>query len=142
MGAGVPDTSVPDTSVADASVSDTGVSGAGGFELVPGVSSPSAAAAAAGVCLALGRGGVAVIAGGSPGEITDAVEKFETVVIIKPSPAVTPFVREKGLDFVYCRDLGGAGELVTESPEDITDEKFPYFSLFIVSKGLNRCRET
>ena len=113
-----------------------------GFELVPGVSSPSAAAAEAGVCLCLGSGGVAVVAGGALRDIESAVEKFESVVVLKPARGIAPLVREKGLDFVYCRDLGGEGHLVTGRGEDIADGDFPYFSLLIVSKKLNRCRET
>lgn len=112
-----------------------------GFELVPGVSSPSAAAAEAGVCLALGGGGVAVVAGGLPEEVEAAVERFETVVVLKPAPGIAPLIRKKGLDFVFCRDLGGESQLVTARPEDIAGDSFPYFSLFIISKRLNKCRE-
>lgn len=119
-----------------------GAGGFCGFELVPGVSSPSAAAAAAGVCLGLGNGGVAVVTGGALRDIESAVEKFESVVVLKPAPGIAPLVREKGLDFVYCRDLGGEGHLVTGREEDIADEDFPYFSLLIISKRLNKCRET
>lgn len=118
----------------------------GNFELVPGVSSPSAAAAAAGVCLGLGSDRIAVVPGVAPDEeIKHAVENFETVVVMKPVRArpLVELVKGRGLDFVYCRDIGGGGHFITSSAADVEAGDFPYFSLFIISgRRPDGCPET
>lgn len=110
----------------------------GVLELIPGVSSPSAAAAAAGVCLGLGEGGVALVAGSSGAKkIEESVERFESVVVLKPSRDIVSLIKEKGWEFVFCRDVGGEKHLVTDDESEITDVQ--YFSLFIISRVLNKC---
>ncbi|QMU55633.1 MAG: hypothetical protein GKS04_00265 [Candidatus Mycalebacterium zealandia] len=115
----------------------------GNFELIPGVSSPSAAAASADVCLGLGSDRIAVLPGGcSEREMEDAIGGFETVVIMKPprARALVKLIREKGLGFVYCRDVGGENQFITSKPADLEDGDLPYFSLFIISKRFDGCR--
>ncbi len=115
----------------------------GDFELIPGVSSPAAAAAEAGVCLGLGDDKMAVVPGAAPPEeIRLAIDRFETVVVIKPvcADSLLELLREKNLEFVYCRDIGGEKHFITDRADDIEGGDFPYFSLFIIAKRLNRCR--
>ncbi|WP_462137118.1 CbiX/SirB N-terminal domain-containing protein [Candidatus Mycalebacterium sp.] len=115
----------------------------GDFELIPGVSSPSAAAASADVCLGLGSDRIAMLPGGcSEREMEDAIGGFETVVIMKPPRAggLVKLIREKGLGFVYCRDIGGENQFITSKPAEIEDGDLPYFSLFIISKRFDGCR--
>ncbi|MGI9558476.1 MAG: precorrin-2 C(20)-methyltransferase [Thermodesulfobacteriota bacterium] len=115
----------------------------GSFELIPGVSSLSAAGCAADVCLGLGSDRIVVIAGSvSASEIRSAADSFETVVVIKPRGAsgVAQMIKEGGYEFVYCKDVSGDGQVITQHPEDISDGDLPYFSLFIISKRLNKCR--
>ncbi len=114
----------------------------GRFELIPGVSSLSAASVSSDVCLGIGSDKIAVIPGlSSRREIESAVDSFETVVVVKPSRSggIADIIKEKNLEFVYCRDIGGAGHFITGDPADIENGEFPYFSLFIISKKLNRC---
>lgn len=115
----------------------------GYFELVPGVPSPTAAAAEAGVCLALGDDRIAVIPGvAGAREMEIAVDSFETVIVVKPVRAdkIVELAEKKNLELVYCRDLGGKRHLITASADSIKAGDFPYFSLFIIAKRLNRCR--
>lgn len=115
----------------------------GDFELIPGVLSPSAAAASADVCLGLGSDRIAVLPGCcSEHEMEDAMNGFETVVIMKPPRAggLVRLIGKKGLGFVYCRDIGGRDQFITSKPADIEAGDLPYFSLFIISKRLDGCR--
>ncbi len=112
----------------------------GNFELIPGVSSPSAAAAAAAVCLGLDNDKIAVIPGGSPERDMElALERFETVVVLKPTRAavLARLIREKGLEFLFCRDIGGEEHFITGCAAEIEDSKIRYFSLLIISKRIN-----
>ncbi len=120
----------------------------GGFgapvEMVPGVSSPMAAAAAAGVSLGLGNDTIALVSGAIDyGEMEKLVDDFDTVVFMKPvaADAVIRLAENGRLRCFYCSDIGGDEQIVSCDMDGINADDIEYFSLFIASKRPQRCPE-
>ena len=109
-------------------------------EFVPGISSVSAAAAAAGVPLALADETVAILPATTDEEkILQALISFDTVVLLKISRAfdrVYEMLKQLKLEFhaVFVRRVGSADEDVITDLASLAGKKLDYLSLLIVKK--------
>lgn len=108
------------------------------IELVPGISSIFAAAAAAGVPLGLAADRIAVLpATFEEGQLRRTLQEFDTVVLMKVARVferVRTLVRELGARAVYVRRVGLEGETVVHDLEGVREEELDYLSLVIVRK--------
>jgi precorrin-2/cobalt-factor-2 C20-methyltransferase len=109
------------------------------IELVPGISSIFAAAAAAGVPLGLAADRIAVLpATFEEAKLRQTLIDFDTVVLMKVSRVferVRALVRELGCQATYVRRVGLEGEAVFHDLEAVREEELDYLSLVIVRKG-------
>ncbi|MHB1399769.1 MAG: precorrin-2 C(20)-methyltransferase [Trichloromonadaceae bacterium] len=109
------------------------------IELVPGISSIFAAAAAAGVPLGLAADRIAVLPATFEAEkLRQTLLDFDTVVLMKVSRVfdrVRTLVRELGCRATYVKRVGLASEAVFHDLEAVGEEDLDYLSLVIVRKG-------
>lgn len=109
-------------------------------QFVPGISSISAAASAAGVPLAIADETVAILPATAEEEkIRTALVSFDTIVLLKISRAfdrVYAMLRQLGLDdkAVFVRRVGSADEEVISDLATLVGKKLDYLSLLIVKK--------
>lgn len=106
---------------------------------VPGVSSVTAAAAAAGVRLGIGDESMAVLpASAPPALLDDILATFDTTVLLKPSLGGDLAGRLRRLELlegsVLVGEASGPGERVLRG-EAATSERPPYFSAWLVRGG-------
>lgn len=108
------------------------------IELVPGISSIFAAAAAAGVPLGLAADRIAVLPATFEEEkLRQTLQEFDTVVLMKVSRVferVRELVRELGCQASYIKRVGLAGEVVFHDLYAVAEEDLDYLSLIIVRK--------
>ncbi len=108
-------------------------------ELVPGVTSVTAAGAAAGVALALSSDKVAILPATYMEGLKRALEEFDTVVLMKTHkvmPEVKAMLKEMGLldSAWYIARVGLSDEIVKPLGE-LADSELSYFSIVIVRKN-------
>lgn len=109
------------------------------IELVPGISSIFAAAAAAGVPLGLAADRIAVLPATFEEEkLRQTLIEFDTVVLMKVSRVfdrVRTLVRELGCQATYVKRVGLANEAVFHDLYAVGEEDLDYLSLIIVRKS-------
>jgi precorrin-2/cobalt-factor-2 C20-methyltransferase len=109
-------------------------------KFVPGISSISAAASAAGTPLALADESVAILPATTGEEkILKTLEEFDTVVLLKVSRAfhrIYGMLLQLGLEknAVFVRRVGSADEEVIHDLASLVGKKLDYLSLLIVKK--------
>jgi len=106
-------------------------------EIVPGVSSVTAGAAAAHIALADERRRVAVVP--ATGEVMHAVATFDTVVILKVSAAVDAVLKALNVtgrmgDAIYVERAGWPNQRIVREVETIRKQKLDYFGQVIVTR--------
>jgi precorrin-2/cobalt-factor-2 C20-methyltransferase len=110
------------------------------FQIVPGISSISAAAAAAGVPLGLAADRIAILpATYEDDELRRAFADFDTVVLMKVNRVfdrVYTLLGELGLErnAVFVRRVGSPEEEVVRDLASLVGKKLDYLSLLIVTK--------
>jgi precorrin-2/cobalt-factor-2 C20-methyltransferase len=107
------------------------------IEIVPGVSSVTAGAAALRLPLADDRSRVAIVP--ATGEVMHAVATFDTVVILKVSMAVDTVLKALDVtgrmaDAVYVERAGWPEQRVIDDVEKLRKQKLDYFGQIIVSR--------
>lgn len=107
------------------------------IEIVPGVTSVTAAAARAGRRLAISGEKLAVLPAFCRNELKDILERFETVCLMKAGSAfkeIKKILEEAGVagDAICVSRTGMAGELV-KPVADVNEEELDYFSTIIVA---------
>jgi precorrin-2/cobalt-factor-2 C20-methyltransferase len=107
------------------------------LEIVPGVSSTTAGAAALHIPLADDRSRLAVVP--ATGDVLQAVATFDTVVILKVSMAVDAVLKAlkatgRTDDAVYVQRVGWPDERVIHDVEQLRKQKLDYFGQVIVSR--------
>ncbi|MDA8388727.1 MAG: precorrin-2 C(20)-methyltransferase [Nitrospiraceae bacterium] len=106
-------------------------------EIVPGVTSVTAAAARAGLRLALSGEKLAVLPAFRRDELKDILERFETVCLMKAGSSfqeIKKILEEAGLaqNAVCVSRTGLPGEFV-KPVADVTEDELDYFSTIIVT---------
>lgn len=109
------------------------------IEIVPGISSVNAAAAAAGISLGLGDERIAVLPANYLDSLRPALERFDTVVLLKVHRVfdeVRSVLTEMRLASraVYVARAGMADERIVRDITSVRSEDLNYFSLLIVRK--------
>jgi precorrin-2/cobalt-factor-2 C20-methyltransferase len=110
-------------------------------EIVPGISSINAAAAAAGVPLGMTSDRIAILpATYEDDELRRTFTDFDTVILMKVHRVfdrVYTLLKELGLEkhAVFVRRVGGAEEEVVTALETLTGRPLDYLSLLIVTKN-------
>ena len=109
------------------------------IEIIPGVSSITAAAARAGISLGLADEKIAVLPATYAGDIKKIVSDFDTVVLMKVYrvfDAVVGSLTEAGLigNSTYISRAGMREEAVIRNLKDVKKEDLNYFSLIIVRR--------
>lgn len=112
------------------------------IEYVPGVTSYSAAAAAAGIPLALGDQRVAILPAAyedDPQAALGLLSYFDTLVLLKAGstlPALQVALTEAGLaeQVIVAERVGFAGQRLWRGLNDLPDGALSYFSLAIIKK--------
>lgn len=112
-------------------------------EIVPGVTSMAAAAAAAGFGLVRGAERLAVLPASrvladAPDELLAVLKTYETVVLLKVARVfdrLLPILREAGCETVLVERCGLPGERIVHSPFALARERLDYFSLLLVRRG-------
>lgn len=107
--------------------------------IIPGVSSITAAAAAAGEALGLGDEKIAILPATYVDNLEDTLQNFETVVLMKVNKELDQIINvldKLGLidKTTYISRLGMDGEIVTTDIKGIKTRDMNYFSLMIVKK--------
>lgn len=113
------------------------------IEIVPGITSMAAAAAAARFGLARGAERLAVLPASrvladAPGEILEVLKTYETVVLLKVARVfdrLLPILREAGCETVLVERCGLQGERIVHAPFALAGERLDYFSLLLVRRG-------
>ncbi len=115
------------------------------IEVIPGISSPFACAAAAGVSLAEGDQRIAIIPMGDDGEsVSRTIDDFDTTVILKIGKHLERLVKiieSKGLQgtSVIVKSVGLPEEVILRNIEVGKNiENVGYFSTAIIKKGIDR----
>ncbi|BBA71395.1 precorrin-2 C(20)-methyltransferase [Geobacter sulfurreducens] len=109
-------------------------------EIVPGISSITAAAAAAGVPLGMAAERIAILPTTyEDAELRETLARYDTVVLMKVNRVfdrVYALLKELGLERsgVFVRRVGSADEEVVFDLERLVGEKLDYLSLLIVRK--------
>jgi precorrin-2/cobalt-factor-2 C20-methyltransferase len=109
-------------------------------EVVPGISSINAAAARSKTPLAMLAESFAVLSGRhAPAELLTALERHDTVVILKAGqarPQILAALGEAGrqADARYLEFVGRPNERIVEDVRQLEAGPGPYFSLFLVSR--------
>ena len=107
-------------------------------EIIPGISSVTAAAASSGIPLATHGQRLAILpAAYGLDDLSEATSNFDTVVLMKVSPNIVKTLadlQELGLtgQSTYVRRVTTDQEKVIRDLNEITDEDLDYFSLLIV----------
>ncbi len=106
-------------------------------EIVPGVSSVTAGAAALRLALADDRHRVAIVP--ATGEVMHALATFDTVVILKVSAAVDAVLKAldvtgRASDAIYIERAGWPEQRVVEDVEKLRRQKLDYFGQIIVRR--------
>lgn len=114
-------------------------------ELVPGVSSVNAAAARAGVSLALANERVAILPATYVEDMEVVLREFESIVLMKVHRVIDRVrdgLTRQGLlgSATYVSRVGLAGEIVKPLAQ-VTDEDLNYFSVIIVRKDAQERHE-
>jgi precorrin-2/cobalt-factor-2 C20-methyltransferase len=110
------------------------------IEIVPGITSVGAAAAAAGVSLGLSADRLAILpATYEEGQLRQTLVEFDTVVLMKVSRVfdrVFALLAELGLEksSVFVRRVGSSEEEVVTDLSSLLGKKLDYLSLLIVRK--------
>lgn len=107
------------------------------LEIVPGVSSATAGAAAMRIPLADDRSRVALVP--ATGDVLQAVATFDTVVILKVNMAVDAVLKAlratgRTEDAVYVERVGWPEQRVVNDVEQLRRQKLDYFGQVIVSR--------
>jgi precorrin-2/cobalt-factor-2 C20-methyltransferase len=111
------------------------------IEIIPGVSSISAAAAGALFPLASGGGRVAILpAVYGDNDLRKTLESFDTVVLLKANhmfDSILDTLEEMGLtdNCVYVKKCSMAEEEIVKDIRRLRGQKLDYFSLLIVRRG-------
>lgn len=111
------------------------------LEIVPGISSITAAAAAAGMPLGLADERIAILPGTAPEEeIRNAFHCFDTLVFMKISrhfDRVYPIFLQQWPDgeAAFIRRVGSSVEEVVTDPADLLGKELDYLSLLIVRRN-------
>lgn len=109
-------------------------------EIVPGVSSLAAVAAATGQAIADGRERVAIIpASYGLDDLPDILKRFDTVVLMKVSsvmPQIVAAVEQAGLidRAVYVAQASRPQEKVVSDIRTIRDDRGDYFSMVVIAR--------
>lgn len=112
------------------------------IEIVPGVNSYSAAAAAAGIPLAIGNERVAILPAlyeDDPASVIALLDQFDTLVLLKAGSAL-PRLKAALLaagragQVLVAERVGFADQRLWQGLETLPDEALTYFSLAIVKK--------
>jgi precorrin-2/cobalt-factor-2 C20-methyltransferase len=106
-------------------------------EIVPGVSSVTAGAAAAGVPLADDGFRVAIVP--ATGEVMHALATFETVVVLKVSMALDAVLKAlnvtgRTMDAIYVERAGWPEQRVERDVERLRKQKLDYFGQIVVTR--------
>ncbi|MFI5265965.1 MAG: precorrin-2 C(20)-methyltransferase [Chloroflexota bacterium] len=106
-------------------------------EIVPGVSSVTAGAAAAGIPLADDRQRVAIVP--ATGEVMHALATFDTVVILKVSMALDVVLKAlhttgRTEQAAYVERAGWPEQRVVEDVESLRKQKLDYFGQIVVAR--------
>ncbi|HBT82687.1 MAG TPA: precorrin-2 C(20)-methyltransferase, partial [Desulfuromonas sp.] len=115
------------------------------IELVPGITSIGAAAAAAGIPLGIAAERIAILpATYAADELRRTLQEFDTVVLMKVSRVfdqVYGVLKELGLEKngVFVRRVGSGEEEVVRDLASLVGQKLDYLSLLIVRKALHGC---
>ncbi|RJQ18083.1 MAG: precorrin-2 C(20)-methyltransferase [Nitrospiraceae bacterium] len=109
------------------------------IEIIPGVSSINAAAARAGISLALGDDSIAILPANYMDDIKTTLEAFDTVVLMKVHKVfdrVVELLREMDLTgkAVYVGRAGMEDEKIVRDIQSMKREDLSYFSMIIVRK--------
>lgn len=109
------------------------------IEIVPGISSINASAAAAGLTLGLGDDKIAVMPANYLADLDEVLERFATVVLMKVHrvlPEIVAALKSKGLlERAVCVSRAGmADERIYGDLSGLKKEDLDYFSLIIVRK--------
>jgi precorrin-2/cobalt-factor-2 C20-methyltransferase len=109
------------------------------LEVVPGVSSINAAAAACGVPLAIGSQQVAILPADTPDEILrSTLSRADTTVIVKMSAGdgVIDLLDKLGLaeDAVWIRHCSQLDQEIVRDVRTLKNQRLDYFSLMIVKR--------
>ncbi|GAB4486334.1 MAG: precorrin-2 C(20)-methyltransferase [Thermodesulfovibrionales bacterium] len=109
------------------------------IELVPGVSSITASAAAAGVYLGIADERIAVLPANYTADLERTVREFDTVVLMKVNKVFREILsRLEGMKLaenaVYVARAGMPDEKIVRGLRKVKDEELNYFSLVIVKK--------
>lgn len=112
----------------------------GPVDVISGVSSISAMAAAAGLPLAAGDTATVVVTGKDHRGVESALEIKASLVVIKPrslSPETLDLLEESGAlgRAVAALELGGAGEQIIENLDRSAVAGLPYFSIIWIRPG-------
>ncbi|HEX9874619.1 MAG TPA: precorrin-2 C(20)-methyltransferase [Deferrimonas sp.] len=113
-----------------------------GIEIVPGITSVGAAAAAAGVPLGLAADRLAILpATYEEAQLRQTLLDFDTIVLMKVHRVfdrVYEILRELGLEKsgVFVRRVGSSEEEVVTDLASLVGKKLDYLSLLIVRKGM------
>jgi precorrin-2/cobalt-factor-2 C20-methyltransferase len=107
-------------------------------EVIPGIPSPVAAAAAAGIPLATRAERIAIVPAASP-DTPEVLTSFETVVVLKPSTGIDGLLDAldatgRTADAVWIRHAGMADEEIERDVRRLRGTRPDYFSLIIVRK--------
>jgi len=107
------------------------------IEIVPGVSSATAGAAAVGLPLADDRQRVAIVP--ATGEVMHALATFDTVVILKVSMAADAVLKALNVtnrldDAIYVERAGWPEQRVVSDVESLRKQKLDYFGQIIVAR--------
>lgn len=109
------------------------------IEIVPGVSSITASSARAKISLGLGNEKIAILPTNYAGDLTQTIEAFDTVVLMKVHKEfenVLNTLKEMSLlkNTFYISRAGMEGERIVADITDVKPEDLNYFSMVIVKK--------
>jgi len=109
------------------------------IEIIPGVSSITAAAARAGISLGLADEKIAILPATYAGDLRTIISEFDTIVLMKVYKVFDQVVRslnETGLldNSTYISKAGMREEAVIRNLKDVKKDDLNYFSLIIIRK--------
>jgi precorrin-2/cobalt-factor-2 C20-methyltransferase len=111
------------------------------IEIVPGVSSITAAAARAGISLGLANEKIAILPATYAGDLRMIISEFDTIVLMKVYRVFDQVIRslnENGLldNSTYISKAGMREEAVIRNLRDVRKDDLNYFSLIIIRRRL------
>lgn len=109
------------------------------IEMIPGISSVTAAAARARLSLGLGNERIAILPANYAGSLEATLEAFDTVVLMKVHTVFDTIMKTlEGMDLAekatYISRAGREDELIVRDIRQVKAEDLNYFSLVIVRK--------